>query len=119
MAMVDALADIEPDAGPSAIHLLDVGTEDYGDSLLVVSKGRRVLIDGGHRSDFQGSPGHPSIPEQLWAVTGEERPTIDLLVATHTHLDHIGCLPELVTNTIDVEWALLADPDLGWGQAVG
>src|SRR6266567_4062643 len=92
-----------------AVHLLDVGTEDYGDSVLIEARGSRILIDGGHRADFRGSAGHPSIPEQLRTLTREQRPRIDLLVATHTHLDHIGCLPELVSApTIDVAWALLA-----------
>jgi len=116
---MDVIGDLGPaKAARFAIHLLDVGTEDYGDSLLVEAAGRRLLIDGGHQADLRGSPDHPAIPDQVRDILGESRPRIDLLVVTHCHLDHIGCLPELVPD-LSIEWALVADPDLGWGQVIG
>lgn len=33
------------------IHLLDMGTEKYGDCILIVKAGRVILIDGAHPGD--------------------------------------------------------------------
>ena len=54
-----------------AIHLLDVGTEAYSDSILIELDGRRILIDGAHRFDDDGPEG---IAAQMVAVTGEATP---------------------------------------------
>ena len=35
-------------------YLLDMGTEKYGDCVLCVLPDKTILIDGGHRSDWQG-----------------------------------------------------------------
>ena len=103
------------------VHLLDVGAAEYGDSVLCRVGSKRVLIDGAHPGDQDGSPGHRSIPEQLSELLHDPEPIrIDLLVVTHAHSDHIGCLPNLVQNgVIEVDWALVADPELGWGRHGG
>ena len=105
-------------AQPIRVHFLDVGEKEYGDAVLCELNGQRVLIDGAHPGDQTGSPDHPSIPRQLASLLGGLAPVrIDLLVVTHAHQDHIGCLPSLVEqHLIDVGWALVADPGLGWGQ---
>ena len=58
----------------------------------------------------------PSIPEQLEQILRQGPPfDISLLVVTHCHSDHIGCLPALVENDIiRVERALVADENLGF-----
>jgi beta-lactamase superfamily II metal-dependent hydrolase len=105
-------------AKPVRVHFLDVGEREYGDSVLCDLGGKRVLIDGAHPGDQTGTPGHPSIPQQLSSLLDEQLPVrIDLLVVTHAHQDHIGCLPALVQQpAIEVRWALVADPGLGWGR---
>lgn len=101
------------------IHLLDVGEQEYGDCVLLQLSDRTVLIDGGHRGDDKGGFGHPSIPQQLQTLTGQPKPRIDLLVVSHAHLDHVGCLPEMIAaDTFDVVTAFCADPDLAWGRPI-
>src|SRR5207247_4387296 len=42
---------------------------------------------------------------------------VDLLVVSHAHLDHIGCLPALVdAGQLKARFALVSDPDLGWAR---
>jgi beta-lactamase superfamily II metal-dependent hydrolase len=91
-----------------AVHLLDVGHVEFSDSLLIEIGGRRILVDGAHSGDLT------QIRSQVTTLLGEANPHIDLLVVTHTHKDHIGCLPKL-TKGLDVEFALVADPRYGWG----
>lgn len=103
------------------VHFLDVGPTKYGDCVLIRHDGNAILIDAGHKKDLEGVDGFDSIPDQLDALLGGSRPhRIDLLVLTHCHDDHIGCMPELVsTGVIDVRRAYLADPALGWGETDG
>ncbi len=103
------------------IDLLDVGVAAYGDSILCRFDGTTVMIDGAHPGTQNPSGVHPSIPAQLGQLLGGGPPfELDLLVVSHAHLDHIGCLPNLVTNdVIHARWALVADPDLGWGILPG
>ncbi|MBZ0089281.1 MAG: MBL fold metallo-hydrolase, partial [Thermoanaerobaculia bacterium] len=66
------------------------------------------------------APASRSIPEQLAEIFGVEDPAgpfgFDLLVVTHAHQDHIGCLPEMVDRgVVTTHWALVADEELGWG----
>lgn len=69
------------------VHFIDVG---QGDAILIDCGEREVLIDGGNRS-----PGIINYLEDY--VNG----SIELLVATHPHADHIGGLVE-VLETYDV-----------------
>ena len=108
-----------PDAADAAavkVYLLDVGTEQYGDCVLMDLAGVRVLVDGGHKSNISSHGDAPSIPVQLEHLLGGHPPfKIDLLVVTHCHADHLGCLPELVSqHLIDVRWALVIDEKLGF-----
>lgn len=114
------MADSDVNAA-ATISLLDMGRQIYGDCLLVQMGGKTILIDGGHPADFEGQEGVQSIPEQLGRLLRRKPPfKISLLVVTHCHNDHIGCLPELVSNSvIEPEWALATDEKLGFGRAVG
>lgn len=100
------------------VAMLDMGERKYGDATFCEIGGKKILIDGGHRGDECASAGMPiSIPEQLATLIGQEPPfAFDLLVITHCHSDHIGCIPELVANgTVTAKWALVADPRMGFG----
>jgi beta-lactamase superfamily II metal-dependent hydrolase len=105
-------------AEPIRVHFLDVGAEEYGDAVLCEFAGTTVLIDGAHPGNQVSAPGHRSIPEQLEALLQTTRPVqVDLLVVTHAHSDHIGCLPAMVKDgTLRARWALVPDPALGWGR---
>jgi beta-lactamase superfamily II metal-dependent hydrolase len=107
---------------PAHVHFLDVGEREYGDAVLCQLGGTTVLIDGAHPGDQIGGGGHPGIPEQLKALleTRAEPVHVDLLIVTHAHQDHIGCLPHLVAHgLLAADWALVADPGLGWGRTPG
>jgi beta-lactamase superfamily II metal-dependent hydrolase len=97
------------------LYLFDMGSKIYGDCILVVEGKRRILIDGAHPGDWQASETTASIPDQLAKVLGKPPFKIDLLVVTHCHSDHIGCLPRMVQDgTVEFEWALVADDKLGF-----
>jgi len=106
---------------PKRFHLLDMGNKIYGDCLLCEIGQKRILIDGGHKGDEVSREEFRSIPEQIAEILGEDGPFhFDLLVVTHAHADHIGCLPELVAEgVITAEWALVADEDMGFGHFGG
>jgi beta-lactamase superfamily II metal-dependent hydrolase len=114
MAKVTAAAD----APSMRIHFLDMGKTMYGDSILAQVAGRTILIDGGHKGDYRDHDGSPGIPTQLADLLGHGPPfRVSLLVVTHCHSDHIGCLPRLVAEgTLEADWALVADENLGFGS---
>lgn len=99
-------------------HFLDMGRLKYGECTVATFGDLRVLIDGGHSRDFAGQTGIPSIPDQLAKIFSEPPPhRITLLVVTHCHDDHVGCLDQLLANDIIApEWALVTHPQLGFGR---
>lgn len=94
------------------VHFLDMGKDRYGDCIIVKAGRRSVMIDGAHPRDLMGQSNTPSVPEQLSQIFGHAAPfKIDLIVVTHGHNDHIGCLPELIEQGIvRPRFALLSDP---------
>jgi beta-lactamase superfamily II metal-dependent hydrolase len=97
------------------LYLLDMGSKIYGDCILAVQGNRSILIDGAHPGDWKSSGDTPSIPDQIAEVLGKPPFKINLLVVTHCHSDHIGCLPKLVEDeTIAFDQALVADENLGF-----
>ncbi|WP_197031508.1 MBL fold metallo-hydrolase [Mesorhizobium ciceri] len=100
-----------------ACHLLNMGRTKYGDCIVVECGGMSILIDGGHPGDWKGNEYRPSIPTQLEQIVGSQAPYhFDLLVVTHCHQDHIGCLPKLIAEGIvTCDRALVADEKLGFG----
>ncbi|MBZ5728028.1 MAG: MBL fold metallo-hydrolase [Acidobacteriia bacterium] len=107
--------------GSLKLHLLDMGREQYGDSILCVLDDRTILIDGGHPSDWPPREEYPSISEQLEAILGHPAPfSVDLLVVSHCHSDHIGCLPAAVAaGGLTARFALVADEQFGFGRLAG
>lgn len=100
------------------VAMLDMGNRKYGDATFCEIEGRTILIDGAHRGDeLSSNRMTASVPDQLKTLTGKTAPYhFDLIVVTHCHSDHIGCIPELVANgTVTTKWALLADPRMGFG----
>jgi competence protein ComEC len=89
---------ITPDGGRLSVSFLDVG---QGDSILVTAPGGgRMLVDGG-----------PS-PEKVCAGLGDALPfwehTIDIVVLTHPHDDHVSGLVE-VCRRYDVDGVLYSE----------
>jgi beta-lactamase superfamily II metal-dependent hydrolase len=104
---------------PFAVHLLDVGQKEYGDALLCQFGDVTVLIDGAHTGDQIGKAGHKSIPDQIGQLLKQAAPPyrVTMLMVSHAHEDHIGCLPNLVENDLlSADFALVTDPFLGWGR---
>ncbi len=94
------------------IQILDVGTKQYGDCIIVTHEGKIIMIDGAHPGD------QDLVSKQIEQIIEQEPPfEIDLLVVTHCHLDHIGCLPKLIKDgTIIPKKALVSDENLGFGK---
>jgi beta-lactamase superfamily II metal-dependent hydrolase len=91
---------------------LDMGAKMYGDCIFLDLDGFTILIDGGHPQDFAAGA---NVPSQLKQLTGKPRVEVDLLVVTHTHDDHVGCLPHMVeAGALTARYALVSDPDHRW-----
>ena len=93
------------------IHFLDVGTTKYGDCIVLRHGANRILIE-------EAQPGDANLlGGQLDTLLSGARPHhFDLVVLTHCHQDHIGCMPDLFARGIvTAAKAYLADIDLGWG----
>ena len=69
-----------PDTAGVEIRFLDVGQGDA--ALVLTSDGRRALIDGGPDGDLVDA-----------YLTPDRIDRLDLVIASHNHLDHIGGLP--------------------------
>lgn len=104
------------------VHLLDPGSIEYGDCVLCLVDQKAILIDGGKKASARETRDtvlgrdviHRPIQQQIESLHGST--DIDLLIITHCHSDHIGSLPALIENgVINCEWALIADPQLGYG----
>src|SRR5215210_3021476 len=88
-----------------AVHLLDVGAFNYGDSILCKFGETTILIDGGTPRSGTASQSvvlgddirHTPIQDQVRKILGQSGATlkVDLLIVTHCHSDHMGCLPDL------------------------
>lgn len=118
MSTPETLAD--PTASSFKVHLLDVGPTKYGDAVLCQFGKTSVLIDGAHPGNYKDyGPEHPALQSQIASILkqSEDQVHVDLLIISHAHSDHIGCLSYLVNNDIlTAKWALVADPKLGWGR---
>ncbi len=99
------------------LAVFDMGSQIYGDSIFIENGGVKVLVDGGHPGDYDGQPGVAPLPDQIAAQAGGLPINVDLLVVTHSHADHVGCLPKMVAkNKLRARFALVSDPDHRWGK---
>lgn len=101
-----------------SIHLLDVGKQKYGDAILCQFGKTSVLIDGAHPPNWKREGKHPSIPEQLDKLLGAKQThEVSLLIVSHAHQDHVGCLPKLVRDgVVRAQRVVLVHPDLAFPQ---
>lgn len=70
----------------AAVHMIDVG---QGDSILIQTKEKAVLIDAGERDQGQ------TVCDYLKSAGVNK---LDLVIATHPHSDHIGGLADVLTQ---------------------
>ncbi len=97
------------------IHFLDVGPEKYGDCILIEHGQRFILVDGAHSGNYRAQGITPSLQDQLAKWMGPPPFKPDLLIVTHVHGDHIGCLPQLVRDRLLQPKRVLA-ADERWGS---
>ena len=76
----------EPLEGEVQVHYLDVG---QADSILITTPDKTILIDAGNEGCG------PGIQQYL---ESQEVDSIDFLIATHAHADHIGDMDYVVEN---------------------
>ena len=70
----------------AAVHIIDVG---QGDSILIQTGEKAVLIDAGERDQGQ------TVCDYLKSAGVEK---LDLVIATHPHSDHIGGMPDVLSR---------------------
>ena len=69
---------------PLSVHYIDVG---QGDSILIKSEGLNVLIDAGERGNGE---------QILSYLETQGVKSLDYVIATHPHSDHIGSMAEVL-----------------------
>lgn len=95
----------ETDDGEVSVYFLDV---DQGDSILIVTEEKTVLIDAGERDQSE----NVIADLQKYDVS-----TIDYIIATHPHSDHIGGFPDVLSyaaesDNLDIKNVIMPDlPD--------
>ena len=101
----------EAHAGQLELTAIDVG---QGDSLLLMFPGgARMLVDGGGLLEFGATRksnldiGEDVVSPYLW---NRGIKTLDVVVATHAHEDHIGGLPAILQNFRPKELWVGANP---------
>ena len=85
-AETEPVSILDPDAKKFSVHFIDVG---QADCMLLECNGVYAMIDGGY-----DTTGHVTV-EYLQKLGV---PEIELMIATHPHGDHIGGLPEVLSN---------------------
>ena len=78
--------------GETELHFLGAAGEVTGSKCVMLSHGKRILIDCGL---FQGEK---TSREKNWADHDRLLEKLDAIVLTHAHLDHTGYLPRLVRS---------------------
>src|SRR3954462_6414015 len=76
-----------PDRSELLIRQLDVGQGDA--ALIITPEGKRILIDAGHSEDAVA-----------FILRNAGIDTIDLVVASHAHADHIGGIPQVLSTLV-------------------
>lgn len=77
---------------PNTISFLGAARTVTGSRHLLELDGKRILVDGGL---FQGSS---ELRDRNWEPFQVDPHTLDAVVVTHAHTDHIGYLPRLVAQ---------------------
>jgi competence protein ComEC len=110
-----------PDIHPGQLEMdtIDVG---QGDSIFVaLPDGKRMLVDAGGIPAFRGQPrpqldiGEDVVAPYLW--TRGIR-SLDIVVASHGHEDHIGGMPAVIDDFHPKELWIGAEPDSAPWRAV-
>lgn len=85
-------------SGESEIHFIDTGNSD---AILLISKGKAMLVDGGDNDD-----------ETLVVnyIKNQGITELEYVIATHPHADHVGGLDTVVSG-LDVKTVFVANGD--------
>lgn len=75
------------DEGILAIHMIDVG---QGDSILIITPSNKTIL-------IDAAESHKG-PDIVSYLNKNKVQTIDILIATHPHSDHIGGIPVVIEN---------------------